>query len=330
MDSGQLQRQYKEHLSDFKEWSQKEHCQEYILYASNIGICVCIDETSLSNGELFTVLTNRDAKTGKKCLIAMIRGTKCDNISKILCKIPVSLRNKVKEVTVDMAANMHQVIKKCFPQAEAVVDRFHVQKLAIDGLQELRITRRWEAINAENKAIAVAKENNRPYIPMEFSNGDTPKQLLARSRYLLFKSREKWSESQKERASILFREYPEIEKAYNLCHQLRCIFNQKQDKDVARGKLALWYNMADDFLLDTKDFKFRAKNDLSKIRSNPFHSVINSIKTYSEKILNFFNNRSTNAAAECFNAKLKAFRADLRGVSDLSFFIYRVANIYAR
>ncbi|MBI9054158.1 MAG: transposase [Bacteroidales bacterium] len=46
-------------------------------------------------------------------------------------------------------------------------------------------------------------------------------------------------------------------------------------------------------------------------------------------ILNYFDNRSTNASAESFNAKLKAFRATLRGVKDIRFFLYRVAKIYA-
>ena len=34
-------------------------------------------------------------------------------------------------------------------------------------------------------------------------------------------------------------------------------------------------------------------------------------------ILNFFDNRSTNASAESFNAKIKNFRAQLRGISDV-------------
>ncbi|MGL5938391.1 MAG: hypothetical protein ACRCY5_06675 [Phocaeicola sp.] len=45
---------------------------------------------------------------------------------------------------------------------------------------------------------------------------------------------------------------------------------------------------------------------------------------------NFFNNHVTNASAECFNAKLKKFRVDLRGVNDVPFFLYRVVNIYAK
>ncbi|WP_367187091.1 transposase [Mucilaginibacter sp.] len=48
-----------------------------------------------------------------------------------------------------------------------------------------------------------------------------------------------------------------------------------------------------------------------------------------EHFLNFFNNRSTNASAESFNAKIKAFRATSRGVRDTTFFLFRLAKIYA-
>ena len=47
------------------------------------------------------------------------------------------------------------------------------------------------------------------------------------------------------------------------------------------------------------------------------------------EILNFYNNRSSIAIAESFNAKIKLFRANLRGVADKKFFLFRIANLYA-
>lgn len=125
-----------------------------------------------------------------------------------------------------MAANMHYAIAKSFPRAEVVVDRFHVQKLAQEALQDIRISYRWEVLDQEAKAIKLEKKNNKLYKPESFSNGDTRRRLLARSRYLLFRSREKWSQGQNIRVKILFYNYPEIEKAYSLVHRLRCILNQ--------------------------------------------------------------------------------------------------------
>ena len=59
------------------------------------------------------------------------------------------------------------------------------------------------------------------------------------------------------------------------------------------------------------------------------HRVMRTIYMHYEKILNFFDKRSTNAASESFNAKIKAFRAQFRGVKDKDFFLFRLAKLYA-
>lgn len=48
-----------------------------------------------------------------------------------------------------------------------------------------------------------------------------------------------------------------------------------------------------------------------------------------KNILNYFDNRSTNASAESFNAKIKAFRALFRGVRNVDFFLFRLTSIFA-
>ena len=60
-----------------------------------------------------------------------------------------------------------------------------------------------------------------------------------------------------------------------------------------------------------------------------FNTIAATVYEHHEEILNFFINRSTNASAESFNAKIKAFRASLRGVTDMKFFLFRVATIFA-
>jgi transposase len=256
-------------------------------------------------------LTNKAAKGQKGVLIAMIEGTQSDKIIEVLNRVPEELRKKVIEVTLDMAGSMHKIVKKCFPQASRVIDRFHVQKLAHEALQEMRIKHRWDAINEETNAIENAKLNHKKYYPEILSNGDTKKQLLARSRYALFKSAEKWTTKQKERVKILFDLYPDIKKAYNLTHSLRMIFSYTQEKGVAYTKLAKWFN-------DITDSEFKSFNTISA-----------TIYSHYPEILNFFDNRSTNASAESFNAKIKAFRFTQRGVVDIPFFLFRLSKIYA-
>ena len=60
-----------------------------------------------------------------------------------------------------------------------------------------------------------------------------------------------------------------------------------------------------------------------------FNTVANSIESHFEYILNFFNNYSTNASAESFNSKIKLFRANLRGVVDTRFFLFRLMKLFA-
>ena len=80
---------------------------------------------------------------------------------------------------------MGLIAKKCFPNVTRIIGRFHVQKLAIETLQELRIKYGWQAIDQENEALEKAKTNNKRFEPKVLTNGDTINQLLARSRYFL-------------------------------------------------------------------------------------------------------------------------------------------------
>jgi transposase len=197
MKSSTLTDYYKEHLSGYRSWDQLDHADEYVCYAQNIGENISIDETAFSNGELYTIVTNKDGHGKNGTLIAMIKGTKVEDVCKRLLSIPEEIRNKVKNITLDMANSMYGMAKRCFPKAEQVIDRFHVEKLMYDALQDLRIQYRWQVIEKENREIKKAKKEGRMYKPQVFSNGDTLRQLLVRSRYLLFKNPNRWTQSKR-------------------------------------------------------------------------------------------------------------------------------------
>ena len=311
LDGEQLGRQYKEHLSNFNDWDAKTHAREWLVFPENIGEQLSIDETSISQGELYTIVSNKAAHGGKGTIVAIVSGTTSDVVIQALERIPEKLREKVKEVTLDMSDSMRRIVSSCFPKAIRVIDRFHVQKLTYDAVQKMRIAHRWDAINDETDALEEAKLSGKEYIPQILENGDSKKQLLARSRYLLFKSADKLTERQKQRAKILFELYPDLKKAYSLAHSLRMIFSKNSIEDAARLSLARWYNQVAD-----SEFK-------------SFNTIAATIHEHYEEILNFFVNRSTNASDESFNAKIKEFRANLRGVVDVDFFFFRLTKIYA-
>ena len=149
-----------------------------------------------------------------------------------------------------MAANMGLIVSRCFPKDLEVIDRFHIQKLAY-AVQEVRIKYRWEALDQENQAIEAAKQIGLPYQPEILANDDTDKQLLVRSRYLLFKHSDKWTASQIQCSRLLFECYPLINQAYKLATGLGTIFRTCKSKEHAFKKLALWYNTVEDCGLDS-------------------------------------------------------------------------------
>ena len=87
----------------------------------------------------------------------------------------------------------------------------------------------------------------------------------------------------------------------------------------------------DETALSNEGFKRLAlwHNNVEAADIDAFKTVLRSAQTHHESILNFFDNRSTNVSAESFNAKIKAFMATSRGVRDTTFFLFRLANIYA-
>ena len=147
-----FERQYKDHLSDFRFWDHLDHAQDWLLFPENLGPYLCIDETSLSNGELYTIIINKEAHGGKGSIVAIVKGTKADTIIEIIEKIPQQELDKVKEVTLDLSNSMRKIVRRCFTSAIRVIDRFHIQKLACDAVQEIRVGHRWEAIQQETDA----------------------------------------------------------------------------------------------------------------------------------------------------------------------------------
>ena len=311
VDGKKLSFWYKCFLSNYKEWNQRYHAADYVLFKENIGERLSMDETCLSQGELYTIITNKSAPGGKGSLVAMIRGTRSEDIIYYLNHLPRTKRLKVKEITIDLSPSMRLIAKRAFPNATIVSDRFHVQKLMNEAISDLRVDYRWQAIDQENEEVAFAKEIGRKFIPHTFENGDTRRQLLARSRHIVMKHHSKWTDSQKRRAAILFREYPAIEEAYGVSMKLTDIFNTKCNKSVALTKLARWYE------------------EVEKLNCKFFNSVTQTMQNNYATIVNYFENRSTNASAESFNAKVKAFRNQFRGVADIPFFIFRLATIFA-
>ena len=124
IDGHTFEKQYKEVLSGYRKWEQLSHADEWVLFPENMGPRLAIDETSLSNGELYTFVTNRDACTRECSLVAVVAGTKSEDLIAVLQRIDKECRYAVKEVTLDLSDSMRKIVRTAFPKACRVIDRF--------------------------------------------------------------------------------------------------------------------------------------------------------------------------------------------------------------
>lgn len=296
---------YRNKISGYAEWCEDELGCGFYFNADNIGPYMSLDETCLSNGEVWTFLTNKNGHGGSGTLAAAIPGTKSDEIISILtAAMSKSVRRRVKEVTCDLSPSMMLIAAEVFYNAHVVNDRFHVQQVYNEAVDEIRIDIRRQLIAEEN-------ERDKSVAPPVYANGETMRQILARSKHTLMMSQNKWTDTQRQRVNILFKHHPILKDAYNLAMELRHIFNAKITPVKAMGRLNKWFEK------------------VMALGNNNFRSVIKTFKNHAPTILNYFRRRATNASAEAFNSKVKIFRSQMRGVRDRNFFIFRLVKLYA-
>ena len=141
------------------------------------------------------------------------------------------------------------------------------------------------------------------------------KQLLSRTEHsylLLYKKESLWrnhkpcARTRRHPVRAGIRYTSDIKKAYYLSMRLGTdIPSQCRYKDAALTRLARWYD------------------EVEKSGFLAFGRVARSVQMHYREIINFFDRRSTNAASESFNAKIKEFRTQFRGVKDRAFFLFR-------
>lgn len=344
INSSTFAKRYKDTLSEYDDWNQKKHAKDWVLLPQNTGTEYGIDETSLQ-GELYTILHNKDGHGDKGSIVAVVKGTKPSNVIKVLSQLPENERDKVKSVTMDLSDSMRAIAEGAFPEAIAIRDCFHVVRHGGEACEEIRLRLKRDAIKKLKKEKAnfrkqlgrlaaqrrayrkrmrakhgknwrKSKRGRKPqrlnarFIASRLGNGETLVEALTRCNKQLTMSRDKWSETQEKRAKILFSLYPKLEEAYNLINSLRAIFrNDKLDKESAKDKFKTWYDKV-------------AQCTLREVKS-----VRDTIKSYEDEILNYFIARQTNASAESLNSKIKCFRSQVKGVSDIPFFMYRLSTV---
>jgi transposase len=274
-----LFRWYRQYLSGYEEakkegrWGKdnfigkdKKEKVVAVLKEENFGEEMSIDEKMIDE-EFYTVMTNR--QTGKIALLA--ETTNVEELTQLMKKIP-SAREKVKEITLDMSPTYEKFCRENFGNAIQIVDKFHVVKHMVESVQTLRIRLKQEELNKLPKST---KERRKVENEMRLANGETRIELLTRSRYLLFKMKDKWKSHQERRAALLFETFPVLKTAYELVYQLRRWIDKVNVGKPMRkieAELIEWYNKAEQ----------------SKIPE--IENLVRLISTHEEKIIELLRN----------------------------------------
>lgn len=325
MSAKKLQRWYQQVLSGFTQALEKGEIGQHdlkikeqgeikeiavpILEEKNLGSRMAIDEKTI-NGVCYTILSNR--RTNKIALMAAT--LKVKYLLQSIQEFDIQKRMQVRSISRDMASNYDWLGRQAFMNAYHVVDKFHVIKNTIEQLQAIRIQYRQQELTKRREA----RENKQDYTETELPNGDTVLQLLARSRGLLFLLPNEWSDHQKQRAKILFEQYPQIKTAYHLVIRIRRWFSPPKGKTT--------YSVT----------RIKKKEQLKKLLKELVQSGIDEMKNIAfliEKnmgqIINYFIAKETNAKAEALNQNLQRFINVNYGARNSNFFLYRVKVHFA-
>ena len=283
-----------------------------ILAPWNLGKHLSIDDKNIQ-GEGYTIIANKE--TGKIVLMIMTRKSKI--ICNILGKIPLKFRLKVETISKDLAENYDWVSRTMFPHATRIADKFHVLKLGFEAMQAVRIRFRQQILTEERKAHEAEKilakvEGRSPkrHFIERLRNGETKKEILARGRWLLFKRKDDWTDSQRVRAALLFELFPEIEKSYDYFLIFREIYDLK-DYKKAKKKLDNWIR------------------DKQTINISEMKNFVFSVERHLPEILAYSQTLQTNAFAESLNAKIQRFVSASFGFNDRNLFHFRIKSFFS-
>lgn len=347
MSSKKLFRWYKDILSGYKGPAHQRHLQKTgasrspgkssakstvssdlkipILNEKNMGSTICIDEKNI-NGDCYTIVSNPE--TNK--IVLMVNTLRASQIVHILrSNISQEALFAVSCVTRDMAPNYDWVARELFPNAYQVADKFHVVKNIIDQVQSVRIRYRQELLRKQRELEEASRKRSKlqpaPKIQQELkefkkelSNGDTQLQLLQRSKGLLHKLHNEHTASQKLRARLLFRLFPDIKEAYKFSVALRKWY-QRPMRDGS-------------FITPSRHLLERKKKALLEIITNHLSSPCEEVKNIAHfmvkhigEICNYFLGYKPNASAEALNQNLQRFIAINYGTRNGDFFPYRIS-----
>jgi transposase len=309
---------YRNHLCDYHDdksqckWPQSsivkidattgevlENKPVYIFKPNNLGEKMSIDDKNIG-GEGYTILSN--TQTGK--IAMMVESVKKNELESAVALFGRNLL-KIRSISLDMSATYLSVCREQMPDAEIVIDKFHVMQYLYDAVLQVRSRIKNELAENLTKGKEKTEEDKKILYQIE---------LLNRCRYRLMQSSDKWSETGKENMHLVFTNHIELKVIYNLSQDFKKWYdkgNCSKNKTEIKEELYNWYKRVIE--IDIKEMK----------------SVVKMIRKHENEIINYFSGGHTSAKAERINGKIKRFISANFGVKDRDFVLYRIAGYFS-
>ena len=154
-------------------------------------------------GNFATILTDLDTSS----LLEVIDSHKSEHIITVLKQQPIEMREGVEEVCVDMWGGFPKVIREIFPNAQIVIDRFHVQKLVNKALNKIRLV-----VNLKG----------------------------LKNRFILMSNQIKLADEEKEELELILSHFPSLRIAHELKEELIAIYNSDITSCGGMRKIKKW------------------------------------------------------------------------------------------
>jgi transposase len=263
------------HLCAETSWSEFEH----------LGL-VGIDEIALKKGHrhYVTILSTR-MQDGRVELLGVLADRKKDTVLSFLRSIPEALRATVDTVCIDMHQNYADAVREVFPNAQIVVDRFHVAKAYRDGADTLR----------KHELQRLKKE-----LPK-----DEYKRLHG-SMWAFRKRPEQLDPEEKEVLGRLFEHAPALKTAHELREELTNIFETAQDKPAGKQALEQW------------------QQKVRRSGLSCFERFLTTLSNWMEEITNYFLAFESSGFIEGLNNKIKVLKRRCYGIFNVTHLFRRI------
>ena len=258
---------------------------------------------------------------------------KANDVSSFFNKrLPWFWRDSINEVSADMSPTIESIVKKLFPNAKIVTDRFHVMKKLLEDVRAVRSRAKTMikkrvfdeekiALERQKNKIQASKKKDRwrpkkeRYFAPRYINWETDLETVERLWRQLRKRKKDRNENQRFRRKVAkhIPELAEVIEIYEYLHNLRVIYDKERTREEWKNKILKWINEW-----------VRIREKIVEV-----NNMIWTIERRIETISNYFISRHSNWFAEWLNSRIQRLISMSRWFKNKDYMIYRIIKLFA-